>query len=117
MISRLGVLLLLVTPAVAADNWVRVNTANGATYAINLSTVGYFPSGGIYAVVCEVDHDRCNVMDRRTLLFDCDGHYISLAPYAPARLIAPPNSVIGRVADLVCEHAKTLPKGYQPDYK
>lgn len=103
-----------------AQRWVRIEADNGAVYAIDLGNVGIIPSGGaVYATVCAVDHNRCDVMNRRAIWFDCNGHYSDMTnPSLNTHWqIAAPLSTIGRAANLACERAKSLPKGNQSGYK
>lgn len=112
---RLAVLLGLTLPFGTATaqtgvlNWQRIEADNGAAYAIDLSSISRFHNGTAQAVTCVVDNGICLPPNMSRFWFDCNGHYRDLDRRGPTT-IAPPRSVVGRMAAIACKHVeKTTP--------
>jgi hypothetical protein len=90
-----------------ASNWKRFEADNGAVFALDLGTVDR--RNACSGCRCRddliVDNDVCNILDQRQILFDCRGHYMEVLSHSGPQ-IAPPYSVIGRMAAAACVGAR-----------
>lgn len=94
------------TALAATENWRRIEADNGAVYAIDLNSVSHNTDGSALVVACVVDNNLCIPPNMTRLFFDCRGHYRDLDRGPSAMLIAPPRSIVGRIAPLACAGAR-----------
>jgi hypothetical protein len=95
------------------QRWKRVEADNGAVFGID-PACGACQRGerGVTAATCEVDGGFCVRGSERLVYFDCRGHYqdvTSFASGASGAHIAPPRSVIGRMAEIACGKHQPIP--------
>jgi hypothetical protein len=83
--------------------WKAIAADNGASFELDLNSISHNNQGGADAVIYAVE-GGFNPANMRRLIFDCRGHYMdadsSTSEYAP------PNSVIGQIATIVCNKSK-----------
>jgi hypothetical protein len=104
-IVLLAGLLLTGTSAKAEQKWKMLEADNGAVSGIDLNSIDYFNDGKAMAITCVAENHTCSPANMTRLVFDCRGHYMDVDRGGPTTL-APPRSVVGRMAELACAGAK-----------
>src|SRR5262245_33767911 len=103
-------LLVKANPADYKPEWKRIEADNGAAYAVDLKSIANF-NDGTEMKVCIVDNNACAIMpgtwNPTIFHFDCHGHYIDVYGGGGLRM-APPRSVVGKMAALACVDAKDV---------
>lgn len=102
-------ILLIVAQTAAAQNpvqkWQRLNADNGAGFAVDLNSISRFSDGSVWMITCVLDNDRCPLLNQSRFKFDCRGHYLDIDRHGSLE-IAPPQSVVGRMAEIACNKSK-----------
>lgn len=97
----LALALLTSAPALGGQRWTKVEADDGGVYAIDLQSIHRYPSGTADALICyPVEHGQCSPPSMSTIIFDCDGHYMTASMMYPKYL--PPKSVGAHIAKIVC---------------
>ena len=93
--------------------WQSLEAADGSVFRIDLNSIALRSTGAVDATVYAVQGEAYDPRNLRRYMFDCQGHYMDLdAMQLTAPVYAPPRSVAGQIADIVCADAqkKRAPK-------
>lgn len=84
--------------------WQTIEADNGAVLAVDMGSVVHGANGGAYVVAYAVEGELFDPNGMRAFNLDCAGHFTVMSPGAISPLTyAPPRSVAGQVAALVCQ--------------
>lgn len=84
-----------------------IEADNGAVFGFYMEQK--LDPAGAWALVCQWDHPHC--LDTLTTIFDCSGHYCLSGRDGRSCVtqIAPPRSIIGQIAEIVCKTTGAKP--------
>jgi len=86
-------------------NWKMLEADNGAVFGIDLNSIEHGYAGQAWATTCVVENNTCPPINMARLVFDCRGHYWDVDRGGEV-LLAPPRSIVGRMAEVACAGAK-----------
>src|SRR5260370_29765609 len=89
----------------STQKWMMLEADNGAVFGIDINSIDHFNAGQAMAITCVAENRACPPANMTRLMFDCKGHYWDVDHVGPTTL-APPRSVVGRMAELACAGAK-----------
>ena len=105
-ISKIVVLLMLTgsafgqQPTLPKQDIRTIEADNGTVYRFDMNLV-FREAGGVYAMV----HDSSQDSWESTMMeFDCAGHFLIMSQMGEMSewMYAPPRSIAGKIADMVC---------------
>ena len=106
-ISKIVVLLMLTgsafgqQPTLPKQDIRTIEADNGTVYSFDMNNLYPSGNGGVYAKV----HDSSQDSWESTMMeFDCAGHFLIISQMGEMSewMYAPPRSVAGRIAEMVC---------------
>lgn len=87
--------------------WLRLEADNGEVTKIDMNSLQRSTVGSVEAITYTyVPNTAFDQTKLRRLLFDCKGHFMDITNSNSELLDAPPRSVVGNVASIVCSHAR-----------
>jgi hypothetical protein len=85
--------------------WLTITADSGEATKIDMNSIlGGGKSGAAVVVYTYVPGTSFDPTRMETLHFDCAGHVMEMNPWPPVVTDAPPNSVAGEIADIVCQN-------------
>jgi hypothetical protein len=87
------------------QKWHRVEADNGAAFAIDMNSITRMNNGAVDTIVCTLNGNACNLLNQSRIRFDCRGHYMDIDRGGQLQM-APPRSVVGRLAAIACVGAR-----------
>jgi hypothetical protein len=89
----------------SSQKWKMLEADNGAVFGIDLNSIEHWNAGQAMAITCVAENNPCPPANMARLMFDCRGHYWDVDRGGDL-VLAPPRSVVGRMAEIACAGAK-----------
>jgi len=83
--------------------WIKIEASDGEVTKVDMHSISRSNLGSVEAITYTyVPNTRFDPSKLRRLLFDCEGHFMDVTNSSSQEMDAPPRSVVGQVAALVC---------------